>query len=83
MIERDCKGWVKSVKMLYFNSGFGDVWNNQGVGDIALFTNLFVSRMKDINMQEWHNRIEESTRASFIECIRNHLNLVIILISLL
>ena len=32
--------WVRSVKTLLSRTGFGDVWVNQGVGDIDIFMNI-------------------------------------------
>ena len=63
--ERNAAGWTKSVKELLLRCGFGDVWYNQGVGDISHFLRCFKSRIKDIDIQEWRTRLENSTRASF------------------
>lgn len=40
-----------------------DVWNYQGVGNIEVFLSIFKVRLKDMFMQNWHSRLEESTRA--------------------
>ena len=63
--ERNTSGWTRSVKDLLLSYGFGDVWYNQGVGDITHFIKAFKSRIKDINIQEWRTRLENSSRASF------------------
>ena len=65
--ERNTTGWTKSVRDLLVSYGFGDAWYNQSVGDIDIFIKLFKLRLKDIYMQEWHMRLENSTRASFYQ----------------
>ena len=65
--ERNSKGWTKSVRDLLLYYGLGDVWYNQGVGDINTFIKIFKMRLKDIDMQEWRLRLENSTRASFYQ----------------
>ena len=45
--------------------GFGDVWVAQGVGNINTFIKILKIRVKDIFMQEWHSRLDNSTRARF------------------
>ena len=42
-----------------------DVWLAQGVGSIAIIINIFKQRVKDIVSQEWHARLENSSRARF------------------
>ena len=73
--EKGITGWTKSVKELLMNCGFADVWYNQGVGNISLFVSLFKIRIKDINFQEWHTRLENSTRASFYRVYKTTINL--------
>ena len=65
--ERNSKGWTKSIRDLLLYYGFGEVWYNQGVGDINTFMKIFKMRLKDINLQEWRLRLESSTRASFYQ----------------
>ena len=43
--------------------GFLEVWEAQGVGNIKAFLNIFKQRIKDVFTQEWHSRLENSTRA--------------------
>ncbi|MCG8045176.1 MAG: reverse transcriptase family protein [Candidatus Thiodiazotropha taylori] len=57
--------WAASVKHLLSSLGFLDVWLAQGVGDTEFFLITFKRRTKDIFMQNWHSRIEESSRARF------------------
>ena len=45
--------------------GFFHVWEAQEVGDNGSFISLLKQRCKDIFVQEWHSRIEGSTRATF------------------
>ena len=57
--------WALSVKNLLLRSGFGDVWYAQGVGNENLFLLHFQNRMHDIYKQDWHDRLENSSRARF------------------
>ncbi|MCG8074808.1 MAG: hypothetical protein JAY75_01015, partial [Candidatus Thiodiazotropha taylori] len=40
-----------------------EVWLAQGVGNIETFLKAFKLRLKDIFVQDWHSRLETSTRA--------------------
>ena len=51
--------------------GFMDVWLAQGVGSVAGFINVFKIRVRDVFIQEWHARLENSTRARFYMYISN------------
>ena len=62
--------WVRSVKTLLSRNGFGDVWVNQGVGDIGIFMNIFKQRLIDTFRQEWHGRLQESSRARFYRVVK-------------
>ena len=62
--------WVRSVKTLLSRKGFGDVWVNQGVGDIDIFMNIFKQRLIDTFRQEWHGRLQESSRARFYRVVK-------------
>ena len=62
--------WIKSVRSLLCNHGFGDVWYNQGVGDPDLFLKLFRGRCFDIFKQNWQEQLKESPRARFYRAIK-------------
>ncbi|MCG8046233.1 MAG: reverse transcriptase family protein, partial [Candidatus Thiodiazotropha endolucinida] len=55
--------WASSVKELLCRLGFGEVWDYQGVGNISAFLKQFKQRVRDIFVQEWHSRLETSSRA--------------------
>ena len=55
--------WASHVKHLLSRLGFLEVWNAQRVGNINNFLNTFKTRVKDIFVQDWHARLEASTRA--------------------
>ena len=50
-------------------SGLGEAWYNQGVGNETLFIVLLKQRLRDINSQDWQGRLNESTRAHFYRSI--------------
>ena len=69
------QNWAPSVKHLLSRLGFLEVWNAQGVGNINKFLHTFRTRVKDIFIQDWHARLENSTRARFyinIAYFRHH-----------
>ena len=43
--------------------GILEVWEPQGVGNKNAFINIFKQRIKDVFTQDWHTRLENSTRA--------------------
>lgn len=65
------QNWALSVKQLLQRLGFLEVWLAQGVGNEQLFLEVLKIRVKDIFMQEWHSRLEASTRARFYYVIAN------------
>ena len=65
------QNWALSVKKLLSRLGFMDVWIFQGVGNVKLFIDIFKLRLRDIFMQDWHSRLENSTRSRFFIHIAN------------
>ena len=64
--------WTRAVRQLLFKCGFGEVWFNQGVGSIECFYVVFRNRVCDIFKQEWHERIENSSRADFYRAYKRN-----------
>ena len=71
VIQPNKQNWAMSVKTLLSSLGFMDVWLAQGVGSVAGFINVFKIRVRDVFVQEWHARLENSTRARFYMYISN------------
>ena len=63
--------WASSVKQLLSKYGFMDIWISQGVENSSSFLRVFKQRVRDIYMQEWHDRLEKSSRARFYVNIAN------------
>ena len=55
--------WALHVKNLLSIYGFGNVWEAQGVQNVKFFLEIFKQRVKDTFIQEWHSRLENTTRA--------------------
>ena len=72
LLERNTKGWTHSIRHVLQNNGFGDVWENQGVGDIQRFLSIFKCRLRDIWNQEWTDRLQNSSRASFYRIYKSN-----------
>ena len=54
--------WAKDVKDTLLAQGFGYVWYNQGVGNIALFLRNFKERNRDIDISCLLNDIHNMDR---------------------
>ena len=57
--------WAYLVRDLLSRMGFQDVWLNQGVGNMELFLSLFKQRITNNFIQNWHGRLNNSSRANF------------------
>lgn len=55
--------WASCIKDLLSRLGFLIVWETQGVGNVKAFLNIFKQRVGDVFRQNWHSRLENSTRA--------------------
>ena len=47
------------------NLSFFNVWIKQRVGDVNIFLSVIKQRLSDTFVQNWHERLNESSRASF------------------
>ena len=57
------QNWASLVKDLLSKLGCMEAWISQGVGNFNIFfLNLFKVRVKDIFMQDWHSRLDNSSR---------------------
>ena len=56
---------------MLFRLGFYEAWYNQSVGNEALFLSSLKQRLKDIFIQEWHTRLQETSRAIFYRNFTN------------
>lgn len=61
--------WVTLLRNMLSIMGFQDVWFQQSVGNSTAFINIFKERLRDINMQNWNSRVENSTRSTFFRSI--------------
>ena len=57
------QNWASRVKNLLSRMGFLEVWEAQGVENNELFFSIFKQRVRDVFTQDWHSRLENSTRA--------------------
>ncbi len=57
--------WASLVKSMLESHGFYHVWVNQGVGDVEIFLSVLKQRLSDVFIQQWHARIDTSSRALF------------------
>ena len=58
--------WASLIRHLLLSMGFKEVWLQQGVCNYKNFNALCKQRLSDNFIQNWHSRIEESSRAFFI-----------------
>ena len=55
--------WASLVKHLLLSLGFYKVWLAQGVGNYNAFISIFKQRLTNTFIQNWHSRLQSSTRA--------------------
>ena len=63
--------WASSVRDLLSTYGFFNVWVSQGVENPNSFLQCFKQKIRDVFEQDWHARLENSTRARFYINIAN------------
>ena len=63
--------WASLVHNLLASLGFCNVWLAQGVGNIGAFLSVFKQRLHDNFVQNWHDRLNNSSRANFIKLQHN------------
>ena len=57
--ETDTDCWATQIRNLLFRMGFGDVWLNQGVGQVPQFIKVFKTRVLDIDIQTQISDIQD------------------------
>ena len=72
IVERpNIQNWAALIKNMLSNLGFFHVCVAQGVGDEKNFLSLFKQRINDYFLQNWYQRLNESSRALFYRQICN------------
>ena len=61
--------WASLIKHLLMSLGFYDVWLAQGVEDYNVFILALKQRLSDNFIQNWHSRLESSSRATFYSSV--------------
>ena len=56
--ENGKKTWTFRVMQLICTNGFGEVWFQQGVGDVGVFLRYFRQRLVEQYTQDWAAEIE-------------------------
>ena len=59
------------VRNLLNNTGISIVWQNQGVRNEMAFITLLRQRLQDMFIQDWHSRLDLSSRASLYRNLSN------------
>ena len=59
--------WVALVRDLLASLAFREVWFAQGVGNVGTFLSLLKQKLSNTFMQNWHDRINNSSRANFLQ----------------
>ena len=57
--------WASLVRNELFNLGFNEVWYQQSAGDNKFFLTILRQRLKDVFVQNWNERLNLSSRATF------------------
>ena len=56
------KTWATDIRYILYSNGFGDAWQNQGVGNDKLFIKLFEQRITDIAHQGMYAEIGNTSK---------------------
>ena len=71
MMLSDCEllpnkiNWASRVKHILDSLGFNYVWLQQEIGNEKYFLEVVKQRLTDNFVQNWHSRLENSSRATF------------------
>ena len=57
--------WASLVRNLLMSLGFNNVWLDQAVGNYKGFITVLKQRLTDNFIQNWHSRLEDTSRAIF------------------
>ena len=63
--ENGKKTWTFRVMQLICTNGFGEVWFQQGVGDVGVFLRCFRQRLVEQYTQDWAAETETKERYKF------------------
>ena len=80
-VNPNTRNWASLVKNVLSHLGFYHAWLSQGVGDINKFLSILKQRLTDSFIQNWRQRLNEFSRASFYKeisvfCFQPYLNIV-------
>ena len=67
--RQNSQNWASLERNTLANVGFFDVWLAQDVGDMNKFLLILKQRLADNFLQNWSERLEASSRASFYKNI--------------
>ena len=67
--RQNIQNWASLVRNTLANLGFFEVWLAQGVGDMNKFLLILKQRLADNFLQNWSERLEASSKASFYKHI--------------
>ena len=68
-ISHNTVNWASFIKHLLASLGFYNVWLHQTVGNDKYFIEVIKQRLTDNFIQNWHGRLDNSSRASFYKNI--------------
>ena len=66
--------WTKHIKSILFEYGFGYAWIENEVGNSTHFSNSFKQRIKDISIQNLHQSITNSSKATNYKHFKSNLD---------
>ena len=69
--NHDQQCWLFTIKNILFSFGFGEIWINQGPGDINIFRSTFKQRLKDVSLQEWNATVNSMDRLKYYKVIKH------------
>ena len=67
--------WATGIKNILYQTGFGHVWINQGVGETELFLQIFKQWLTDTNQQKWINELQNTSKLDLYITFKSELSL--------
>jgi len=77
--ESGGNNWVSDIKDMLYSLGFGDVWLQQGVGNVEIFKMVFKQRIADTCMQNWEEEVTNNSKLNNYKNYKTVLDLEIYL----
>ena len=71
--SQNFRTWTSEICFLLYKYGFGNVWENQGVGNLLLFIKVFKERLIECYKSEWNVKLTSNEKFKFVSSFKQSL----------